>query len=243
MAAHEAEHALGAYALGALDPDERLQVEQHLESCDSCRAALAQYELIAGGLLHAAPSRTPGPALRASLIARLAPSQAGPRRPTWWRAVTPRLAVGLGVALLIVANLALLFQTRSLIQAEQATQELQRAGQAALAISSYPNAEVALIEQDPIRGTFVYDPDLPVAILYVWGLNPPPADRAYQAWLIETDGSRVDGGLVRYSEDGLAWLMIQAPTRIGEFTGFGITIEPKQGSPAPTGERVIGADL
>lgn len=39
---HELRERLGAYVLGALDPDERLEVEHHLDDCDPCRDELAR---------------------------------------------------------------------------------------------------------------------------------------------------------------------------------------------------------
>ena len=38
----ELREALGAYVLGALDQDERLDVEQHLDGCASCRDEVAR---------------------------------------------------------------------------------------------------------------------------------------------------------------------------------------------------------
>lgn len=38
----ELRERLGAYVLGALDPEERIEVEQHLDGCSSCRDELAR---------------------------------------------------------------------------------------------------------------------------------------------------------------------------------------------------------
>jgi anti-sigma-K factor RskA len=120
----------------------------------------------------------------------------------------------------------------------------QRAGQTAVAIASYPSSQVALIEEDGVRGTFVYDPELPVGVMYVWGLQPPPEDQAYQAWLVDPQGHRLSGGLLTFSEDpGFGWLLVQAPSTMSEFSSLGVTLEPAGGSLAPTGPRILGADL
>lgn len=39
---HELRERLGAYVLGALDPDERIEVEHHLDGCGPCRDELAR---------------------------------------------------------------------------------------------------------------------------------------------------------------------------------------------------------
>ena len=95
-----------------------------------------------------------------------------------------------------------------------------------------------------LRGTFVYDPDLPVGVMYVWGLQPTSEDQAYQAWLMDSQGQRFSGGLLSFSEDsGFGWLLIEAPTTMSEFISPGVTVEPAGGSPAPKGPRILGTDL
>lgn len=44
--------SLGAYALGALDEDERVAVEQHLELCATCRAQVAELREAATSLVE-----------------------------------------------------------------------------------------------------------------------------------------------------------------------------------------------
>ncbi|MEU4197325.1 zf-HC2 domain-containing protein [Kribbella sp. NPDC026611] len=45
---------IGAYVLGALEPEERRETERHLETCATCRVALLQFAPLPG-LLHAVP--------------------------------------------------------------------------------------------------------------------------------------------------------------------------------------------
>jgi anti-sigma factor RsiW len=44
----EARIALGVYALGAIDPDERAAVDEHLDTCPRCRAELADFMELPG---------------------------------------------------------------------------------------------------------------------------------------------------------------------------------------------------
>jgi anti-sigma factor RsiW len=80
---------LGAYALDAVEPDERALVEQHLTTCPACRAEVAEHREVASLLAHsgdtapdglwdriAASLEEPPPALR--LAAFEAPGAAGP---------------------------------------------------------------------------------------------------------------------------------------------------------------------
>ncbi|MGH2872076.1 MAG: zf-HC2 domain-containing protein, partial [Solirubrobacteraceae bacterium] len=47
---HEIEELLGAYALDAVDPDERAAVDSHLAECLRCRAEVDRHRQIAAGL-------------------------------------------------------------------------------------------------------------------------------------------------------------------------------------------------
>lgn len=245
MTHHEIEELLPAYALGATEPEERWQVEAHLIECEECRTILASYRTVTEGLLHSAMPTRPPKTLRARLMKQVSNST---ERPSWRQAIrkvpAAGLALAVALALLLAVNLGFLVRTQQqLEQGQYAIAQLQ-AGQAAAAIASYPSSQVAVIEEDGVRGTFVYDPSLPVGVMYVWGLQPPSAEQAYQTWLIDAEGRRMSGGLLKFSEDqGLSWLLIEAPMPMMEFVSLGVTIEPAGGSPAPTGPRVLGADL
>src|SRR5512146_792615 len=44
----EARIALGVYVLGAIEPDERAAVDEHLDTCQECRAELAEFMELPG---------------------------------------------------------------------------------------------------------------------------------------------------------------------------------------------------
>ncbi|MEY2569671.1 MAG: hypothetical protein QOE63_21, partial [Acidimicrobiaceae bacterium] len=48
----EIEELIGAYAIDALDPDERLAVEDHLPTCPRCRAEVADLREVAALLVY-----------------------------------------------------------------------------------------------------------------------------------------------------------------------------------------------
>ena len=242
---HEFEDQLGAYVLGALTPVERRGVEVHLQDCELCRGIVASYQGVSEGLLHAPVPKLPPKSLRARLQKRIGQTS----DISGWRRVVQRVpatsfAIALGLIILLSVNIGFLLQSQSLLGQGQEALAQQQAGQTAIAIASYPSSKVAVIDEDGLRGTFVYDPDLPVGVMYVWGLQPPREDQAYQAWLVDPQGNRVDGGLLTFSEDpGFGWLMIEAPMPIAEFSRLGVTLEPAGGSVGPTGPRILGADL
>lgn len=242
---HEFEDVLAAYVLGAMAPEERRQVEHHLQECEKCQGIVASYQIVSEGLLYAPDPKQPPKSLRARLIKQIGQTS---EIPGWRRALQRVPAAGFGLALgliiLLTVNIGFLLQAQRLLDQGQDALAQQQAGQTAVAIASYPSSQVAVIEEDGVRGTFVYDPGLPVGVMYVWGLQPPPEDQAYQAWLVDAEGNRLSGGLLTFSEDpGFGWLMIETSKPIAEFSSLGVTLEPAGGSPVPTGPRVLGADL
>jgi hypothetical protein len=94
---HAREHPdVAGWALGALDPDDARAFEQHLESCDQCPAAVAEFKAIAETFSQAAPRIEPPPDLTAKSVAAvqfammeaarpdLAPVPAVPKASRWW---------------------------------------------------------------------------------------------------------------------------------------------------------------
>jgi len=235
---------LPAYALDALDPEEVPMLEAHLDTCPECRAALKQYRAVSDGLLLALPPKSPPPRVRARLIARLASSGAPSARAS--RPTRPLWQVGFGFALvaLLLLNLALVIQVRTL-QNQQAslTQQLQ-ANQSALAVVAYPGGRTLSLTGTRAAGTLILNPEMNTAALFAWGLDPLDPAHTYQVWLIQPDGHRLSGGLFR-PEPGQPFVshVIVSPRPFSEFTGLGVTIEPGGGSPAPTGPRVLGTQF
>jgi len=243
--AHKEQELLGAYVMGALESDERIELEAHLGTCHECQAELAEYEQVSEGLLHLATPAVPAQGLRASLTARLAGrprTLPAARRRGGVRA--PQLGfAGLGVALLVL-NGALILETRRLSERGQELLAQQEASQTALALASYSTSQTAFVQEERIWGTFVYEENFPVAVLNVWGLPASAEDQAYQLWLFNPDGTRTTGALFRTAESQeLISVLIRSPIPFGEVTGFGVTVEPDTGSPAPTGQRMLGADF
>ncbi len=244
----ELEDLLPAYVLEALDEEECQAVARHLEGCADCRARLAEYRAVGEALLRAPAPVAPPPRVRAGFIARLAGEGREPARPGLLArlgSLSPWAWLGsLGLALLLALNLTLLAETRALRQEQARLAQQMQAGQTALALTAYPESRTVTFQENHTGGVLLYHPERPVAVLYVWGVEPPPPGQAYQAWLIRPDGSRVSAGLFRASAEGEGvWILLGAPAPLQEFVGFGVTIEPETGSPGPTGPRVMGADF
>jgi len=57
------------------------------------------------------------------------------------------------------------------------------------------------------------------------------------------NGKRTNGGVFSVDQDGYAVMEVYAPQPLSAYPQFGITVEPAGGSPAPTGEKVMGGKV
>jgi anti-sigma-K factor RskA len=236
-----------AYALDCLDPVEVTQVTEHLAGCSECQAELRAYQAVVDQLPLAAPDMQPSVSTKEGLMRRIQssvqsdmPSQAHPTeaKPSLWLRMSDWLqksspAWGLAgmalIAVLLVSNLVLIGQVSALKTAggETALQVINLAG-----TSNTPQATgVIIMSKNGEQGTLVVD-RLPA-------LDP---NHQYQLWLNKA-GERDSGGVFSVDNAGYASLWVWSPDPLADYTSFGITVEPKGGSPGPTGQKVLGGNL
>lgn len=72
------------------------------------------------------------------------------------------------------------------------------------------------------------------AVLLTQGMALPPAGKAFEVWLQDSEGTMVPAGMMKHQPDNKLLLDGNAV----KATGVGITVEPEGGSPAPTSEPV-----
>lgn len=229
---------VSAYALGALDADESSALKIHLQTCESCRADLADYQRVGMGLLSALPPQAPGPRVRRALQKNLKG-----RRPSFRLSFGQALLSG-ALALVLVLNVISIRQVDSLKkQQEQLNRELY-SGQTAIAMLAYPDTQSIPFYQGGISGSLLVDRQRNLVAVFAWHLPPVPAEKTYQMWLIDSQGDRTSGGfLVPELDRPFVTAVISTSLPLTGFTGFGITIEPSGGSPKPTGPRILLVDL
>ncbi|MEU6248646.1 anti-sigma factor [Glycomyces sp. NPDC047010] len=245
------DHALiGAWALDAVDPDERDRIQGHLDSCASCaQEADEMRETVArlADSTHADPpmrlratvlarvhhTRQEAPATRApeperpdtraarSRAARLS-QRRGPRPAMGHR----RLRLALGAAgLAVAAAFAGVFATWSLLPRTAPT-ESDRVS----AVLAAPDAEVAFTGAEGGGSvTVISSAGLDQAVVVVSGLPDTGADRAYQVWAVE-GATPVSAGVMNPG-DSSATMLIDGTSGIEVIA---VTEEPAGGSPTPT---------
>jgi anti-sigma-K factor RskA len=239
---HPYRENLAAYALGALDEGEIPALEEHLQTCETCRDELAAYRVLGDGLLAALPPRQPPADLRRRLQERLSSrKESSPSKRKW---SLGQIALGVALVLLLGITLFSVFQVRTL-QNQQAILARQiNNGQTALAMLAYPSTRTLPLGGGNIAGNLLVDPDRNVAALIVWNLPNLPADQTYQVWLIDPQGKRTSGGTFQPGpEQPFTTVSIFAPGTFTNYSGIGVTVEPSGGSAAPTGRNVFKVDL
>jgi anti-sigma-K factor RskA len=93
-----------AYALDALDDDERAAYQAHLRECDDCRAELAALDDTVGALAYATEGPVPPPELRDRIVTA---ARAEPPKVVALRPRRARIYAGIGVAAAACAGLAI----------------------------------------------------------------------------------------------------------------------------------------
>lgn len=89
-------------------------------------------------------------------------------------------------------------------------------------------------------GKIIWDPEKGTAILQVSNLPAVPKDKDYQLWVIK-DKKPISAGVFAVRDSAPSFFKIEnlAVTNPKEIAAFAVTLEPKGGVPAPTGDMYI----
>lgn len=229
---------LPALALGVLEGEELADLQAHLESCPDCQAELAAFMEVSGNLLFSTPPHTPPAALRKRLQAQLPSGKKVTKpRPSWsWT----QIALGAGVAMLLLLNLVTLWQVRSLQQQQSVLARQAGASQTALAMLAYPGTQSIPITGQNISGSFLVDNDRSVAALVLWNLPPLKNNQTYQIWLTDAKDNRTSAGIFQPdTNQPFTTAAVFSAVNLSNFVSIGVTVEPGTGSPQPTGQRIF----
>jgi anti-sigma-K factor RskA len=158
-----------AYALDALDADERREFEEHLTHCPECREAVASFQETASALAHDVEMPPPPPSLRDRILeqARRERPNVVPLRPRW---VFPATAAVAAVAACAAIGFGVWAATRN-----------DRLGERPEAVGLI-GAQGSLIVSRSGEGTLV-----------VRNVDPAPVGKTYEIWVIQA-GSPVPAG-------------------------------------------------
>ncbi len=252
MAAHEQfAEDLALYALDALDGSQKAAVEQHVETCAACRRELeclrGDMALLALSASGPHPPQRSRDRLMSAIVAErpaTAPERAMASSGGWFG------RLGWMAAGLVVIAGALLMN-----DAKEKNAALQREVASLQTKTAAQDAELERVrsEFDAFTGpaaqsvTMVVAPNRPVPqgkaiyvqssgkLLFVASNLPAlPDDKAYELWVLPITGNPLPAGVFRPDNKG-GGVVVNPPLSAGVAAkGFAITVEPKQGSAAPT---------
>lgn len=244
----EANEALGAYALDALDGSEHAAVDAHLAACSACRAELDGFHQVTAALGHSVEPLPEG--LWARISTRLsargqhddvpplplllergrrhdqalsaAPSRRSLKR---WKMATVALA---GVAACIVAGLALTGSPQPTSPGQGATvpgsvvAALETPGHRLVTLRGADSRPVAQFVLADGRG-YLVSSSLPTL----------GSGKTYQLWGV-IENQPISLGLLGRNATSAAFTLAGSPTP----TQLGVTVEPSGGSVVPTSAMV-----
>ncbi len=225
---HEARRdELASYLLGALDPGEIADLEQHLSGCEDCRAELERLRPAALMLPETIERVEPPPGLRARVMEEVRADAAAGKaegagrrhRPGFWfRPGGLRVAAGLAVFVVLAAVVAGYALRDGDSGGGQTTVE---AGQA-------PGVTAKMVREGD-SGT-----------LRLANVRDLPPDEVLQAWVRR--GKKVESANVLFvpNPDGTAAAVIDDMSGVNTVM---VTAEPRGGSTVPTSKPLISVPV
>jgi anti-sigma-K factor RskA len=219
-----------AYALDALEPDERDRYESHLAQCESCRAELAELGETAAALAYGVASPAPPPELRTRILDAAAAERSNvvslPRRRNWLAGVAAAAAcAALGFGIWGATLSSSLDSERSARAAEHRAMEI------------YMDPSAKHVGLRGRAGTVAVD-QTGQGVLVVNRLPAAPDGKTYEAWVIPPGSKPIRAGLF---EGGKGMTMVPLGTNVPTGSVVAATVEPRGGVDAPTAQPVFSA--
>ncbi len=210
---------VAAYALNALDDEDRTAFEEHLAGCGQCTAALAELRDTAAALAYIPDTVAPPEALRSRILEtaraerpNVVPLHRAARR-TWGLGAVAAVAVAAAAALAIW-NVSL---HNSLDNARSANSKIVglKGAEGNLAVAGSGSAA-----------------------LFMCGIGKAPAGKTYEAWVI-TRGKATRAGEFQGSPRCVA---VPLARTVPSGSAVAVTVEPNGGSDQPTSTPIIESE-
>jgi len=259
---------LALQALDALEGDDVRVLETHLASCSECRLELRELRDASSLMAYAANQLEPSAELRSRILSSVTAQGSAPGPEQTARTNVVPLArpqrrqrtfvqnfgaVAAGLVLVgLLASLFVLWNRTKALQQEVA-QLSQRTAEQEQALAQGRELVALLMAKDAAKfelaGTpmaqqahamLAYDRKTGHAMLMVDGLPAAPADKAYQLWFI-AGGKPMPGKVFNIGASGTAMMVDDIPAAAREHAVFAVTLEPKNGVSAPTGQMYLSS--
>jgi anti-sigma factor RsiW len=223
MTARHPSDDLAAYALGALDRAEAVEVERHLDDCERCRDELHWLAPAVDLLPSSVPQLEPPPRLRRGLMRTVRAEARGERRSWWalragWVTLRARPAIAIGAMALLGAGVA---------------------GYAVNEASRSPDRTVTAVEATG-AGEAILTRSEGEAVLRVERLPSLESGRVYQVWVRDREGLHPYPTFVLDEQGRATTSLGSLPPGAREVL---VTNEREGGSEIPTSRPLLSAPL
>ena len=245
---------LPLYAVGALPREESEVLERHLAECFSCREELRSLNEAAAQIAMAVESAAPLAPLREQLLKRFEVEKAEllkhpvrerlDRGSRAWHAWF--WAPAFASAILVIALAAIWRHDRRFVQENRELAArleandgvVRRARDLINTLTAEDTQQVTLVaaEAKPRpEAKAVYSTRQRSLVLLAGNLNPLPAHKVYELWLLPAVGAQpVPAGTFKPDAHGSAALVLSQFGGGASAKGFAVTIEDEPGSSVPT---------
>lgn len=240
-------HLAAAYALDALDADERMEFERHLATCDVCSEDVTSFGAVAANLADASIAAPPNHVKDAVMAKVTATRQVAPLVPQADDA--PSLMPGGGAGDVVnlaerrqrkfsVMNMLAVAAAVALIAVGAIVIAGQRGGPGVDDVIAAPDALVTQLEGEAGSVRIVWSAERDQVAVLADGVGQPEIGFVYELWAI-VGGTPTPAGLFE-ADDGVIRDVVDIDDVAAE--AWGITIEPEGGSDAPTSEILYYAE-
>ncbi len=225
-----------AYALEALEPDEKREVEALLKTDAEAQQILAEYQDITNNLILATPARKAPAHLQDDLRKRLSanrpiPTQAAPSVPSR----TSRRRIAIWVPLLAAAAiLIIIFGVISYLNRDKAKELYDKI----VAMPDHKTMTIPDVTGNPV-GEMVASADGSQAVIRMTKMPVLQSDREFQLWLIDDSGAKSGGVFPSRESDSVYFVSVPLEKSVLDYKAFGVSDEPSGGSQAPSTTPIV----
>ncbi len=202
-----------AYALNALDPEDRWTYERHLDECERCRNEVARLRETASELAYVAEGPAPPPELRDRILSEARagkPAEVVPLRRRWLFPVTAVAAVAAGLTAIGLGLWANSLRDEA------------------------PGQRVVAIQSENAAGNLIVAGDEATLVVC---LDEAPVGKTYEAWVVEGEMPRPAG----LFPGGCRSVPLEERVSSGDVVA--VTLEDEGGAEAPTSDILLSAGV
>jgi anti-sigma-K factor RskA len=253
------------YVIGALDEKTAQEVEASLRSATTEQhRVVARWRDVAALLPHALPLQTPPDYLRERLLNRIVegtqqtPIEIAVEESSLKEIaeqdernvlpfVQPRRAESRTARWLLIAATAMLAFTAGYLFKKNADLARERDNlKKDIAAWRGPGTRIISMvgdETPQAKAKVFWDTKAQQWDVYIYNLPAPPSDKAYQLWYV-TQNAKISAAVFRTDEQGQSVLKLPLPPEaLVGLAATAVTLEPRGGSPQPTGKFYLKATI